>query len=366
MGTAHLEDFIRVTDTPATNSVIPPPHRAHFLTLDAARGIAAIAVVLHHIGVENGSNILRRGFFAVDFFLILSGFVIALSYESKIGKGLSLGNFLKLRIARLWPMVILGGGLAVLAYAVNIPVEYDLLKLSLQFALIPVVTGGLLFPFNPPLWSLLYEVVANIVHGACLGRLTTRQISAIFIALLAVDFAILAIHRFWAAGFTIEQAPYAIVRIFTGYIMGILIYRLYRDGRLPIIKAHFLLPLFLILIPLLIPKMVSERIVAVVALGCIFPIAMLLGINNPSPARWNGVMKWLGGISFPLYITHMPIMYIWRATGILNTNSGYGPIVWALPVISAIIAATIFERWYDLPIRMRLRQVIRNRNMIGA
>ncbi|MCT8001226.1 acyltransferase [Sphingomonas sanguinis] len=342
-------------DSIAFDSVRPPIRKPHFVTLDAARGIAAIAVMIHHIGLENGSNILRRGFFAVDFFLILSGFVIALSYDRKLRGDLSFNGFMKLRIARLWPMVVLGGILAIAAYATNPQPDVSGWALAFQFALIPIVTGGLLFPANPPLWSLLYEIAANGVHALLLARLSLRQLTALFLALVAIDFAILALHHFWAAGFTIAQAPYAVARILTGYVMGMLMFRLYQGGQLPKIKAPFYLPLLLILVPLLVPKILSERIVAVLALGCVFPAAMLLGINNPCPARWQSAMKWLGGISFPLYITHMPIIHLWQSTGLFDHSTRYGWLVWSLPVITAIAAAAVFERFYDLPLRTWLK-----------
>lgn len=78
-----------------------------FLALDSWRGICAVLITLYHLPVLfhfSGSDFMHGTYLAVDFFFVLSGFVITHSYFKKINKVADLGNFIIRRIARLWPL----------------------------------------------------------------------------------------------------------------------------------------------------------------------------------------------------------------------------------------------------------------------
>jgi len=84
-----------------------PERGGHFVVLDSWRGIAALAVALRHI---NGTAFFLTGSLhsylscAVDFFFVLSGFVIAASYGERLARGFSPLRFLALRWWRVWPL----------------------------------------------------------------------------------------------------------------------------------------------------------------------------------------------------------------------------------------------------------------------
>jgi peptidoglycan/LPS O-acetylase OafA/YrhL len=83
----------------------PASHR--FAALDALRGIAALGVALHHIEAVNGPAswwLAGNGGLFVDFFFVLSGFVIAASYGERLAQGFSLLRYAVLRIGRVWPL----------------------------------------------------------------------------------------------------------------------------------------------------------------------------------------------------------------------------------------------------------------------
>lgn len=94
-----------------------------FAALDALRGIAALGVALHHIHAVNGPAswpLFGNGGLFVDFFFVLSGFVIAASYGDRLAQGFSLLRYTVLRIGRVWPlhavMVLAGLALEVTAW----------------------------------------------------------------------------------------------------------------------------------------------------------------------------------------------------------------------------------------------------------
>jgi peptidoglycan/LPS O-acetylase OafA/YrhL len=83
----------------------PASHR--YTALDSLRGIAALGVALHHIEAVNGParwSLFGNGGLFVDFFFVLSGFVIAASYGERLAQGFSLLRYTVLRIGRVWPL----------------------------------------------------------------------------------------------------------------------------------------------------------------------------------------------------------------------------------------------------------------------
>src|ERR1700712_1409072 len=81
-------------------------------TLDALRGLAAIAVVGFHISqVKLEPVLVPYGYLAVDFFFVLSGAVVAHAYEKQLRAGLSWQAFFVKRVIRLYPLALLGTAL---------------------------------------------------------------------------------------------------------------------------------------------------------------------------------------------------------------------------------------------------------------
>ena len=88
--------------------------KPHYAILDGLRGVAAVMVVLFHLFEGSLSDrefhtdqIINHGYLCVDFFFMLSGFVIGYAYDDRWGK-MSLWDFCKRRLVRLQPMVVMG------------------------------------------------------------------------------------------------------------------------------------------------------------------------------------------------------------------------------------------------------------------
>ncbi len=78
-----------------------------FSALDSLRGIAALGVALFHIQAVAGPSTLpvfRNGNLFVDFFFVLSGFVIAASYGERLAGGFGMTRYMALRLGRVWPL----------------------------------------------------------------------------------------------------------------------------------------------------------------------------------------------------------------------------------------------------------------------
>lgn len=86
--------------------------KPHYEILDGLRGVAAVMVIIFHLfeahaGGSHLTQIINHGYLAVDFFFMLSGFVIGYAYDDRWNR-MTVGTFFKRRIIRLHPMVIMG------------------------------------------------------------------------------------------------------------------------------------------------------------------------------------------------------------------------------------------------------------------
>ena len=89
--------------------------KVHFHSLDGLRGVAAIVVVIYHVfegyqfvGDKQYIEFMNHGYLAVDFFFMLSGFVIGYAYDDRLSGGMSIWSFFKRRLVRLHPMLVVG------------------------------------------------------------------------------------------------------------------------------------------------------------------------------------------------------------------------------------------------------------------
>ena len=108
-----------------TPSAAFPDTKAHYDLLDGLRGVAALMVIWYHVfegyAFAGGGNIetLNHGYLAVDFFFILSGFVIGYAYDDRWGKSLTMKDFFKRRLIRLHPMVVMGAVLGAITFCIQ-------------------------------------------------------------------------------------------------------------------------------------------------------------------------------------------------------------------------------------------------------
>src|SRR5688572_5964759 len=94
--------------------------KPHFETLDGLRGVAALAVLVAHASaILLGESVVPRQLLAVQFFFMLSGFVMAYSYEQKLLFGMPFRDFILRRVIRLYPMILLGALLGFMFFVAN-------------------------------------------------------------------------------------------------------------------------------------------------------------------------------------------------------------------------------------------------------
>jgi peptidoglycan/LPS O-acetylase OafA/YrhL len=167
--------------------------------------MAALLVALMHADhVYGDDHLFVSAGLMVDFFFMLSGFVMACTYEDQMRSQMGPLPFVALRFRRLWAPVAIGVGIGFILYLLfgtAIPAAAYLLALGLLMLpnlLLPTEP----FPLNPPQWSITYELVGNFLHAWLLWRLDVGRL-----ALLLAACALVLILKPWM---DIRETPWSL------------------------------------------------------------------------------------------------------------------------------------------------------------
>ena len=364
--------------------------KPHYELLDGLRGVAAILVLFYHIfegfsfaEVTNGAGdgiirTLNHGHIAVDFFFILSGFVISYAYDDRWNK-MNTWQFFKRRLIRLHPMLIMGAIIGCLAFAsvgferwdgTTAPTGWVMTALLLTMFMIPAVPSvpyevrgnGEMFPLNGPGWSLFFEYIGNISYALFMRRMSTRILTT-FTILLGIAHAWFFIgnvsgYDMIGVGWTIDEVNFwgGLVRMLFPFSMGMLIARTFKPRK---VKGAFWICSVTLVVLFSVPYIASSGAISLnslyefICIAFIFPMLVWLGACGTASGTTGKMNRVLGELSYPLYIVHYPIMYIFYAWLIKNNiytlDNCLG--VAALVIVSSIALAFLCLKLYDEPVR---------------
>lgn len=353
--------------------------KQRYLILDGLRGVAAVAVLCYHlyeaIAFAAGApeQQMFHGFLAVDFFFLLSGFVMGYAYDDRWDR-MSVREFVVRRIIRLHPMVVMGVVLGAIAFwlqgsvawdGTSVPVGTLLWATLLGLFLIPAsgrmdVRGNTeMFPLNGPHWSLFFEYIGSWIYALVLRRFSTAQLRLwVFIAFCALGLnGFLQGEGFIAYGWSAEPLNMlgGFFRLAFGYPAGLLLARHFRKvNPSPMGKYVFWLTALVLVGLLSVPNLGDASMpYQLLCLSVLFPFIIWFGARGAVSELQQPLLSWLGRISYPLYAIHYPLIYLyisWISAG----NYPFGLNATTTPIailIVAPIAATLLMFCYDEPLR---------------
>ena len=367
--------------------------KPHYNILDGLRGAAALMVVWYHVfegfafaegmnGVEGGGliNVFNHGYLAVDFFFMLSGFVISYAYDDRWNK-MSMGDFFKRRLVRLHPMIVMGALIGLTTFLLQGGVKWDgsitpatgvVLAFLLTCCFIPAIPGALhevrgngeMFPLNGPSWSLFFEYIGNICYALFIRRLSTKALSWLVVVLgvVYIWFSVGNVSGYESVGvgWTLGDS----VNIFGGFLrmifpfsLGMLLARNFKPMK---VRGIFWIAIVVLLglfsVPFF-PSVDGICVNGIYEMCCImiaFPALVWLGASGvTSDKASTGICKFLGDISYPLYIVHYPIMYLfyaWLIKNSLYTLADTWQVVAGVYGLNVVLAYTTLKL-YDEPVR---------------
>lgn len=352
--------------------------KPHYNILDGLRGIAALMVVCFHLfeafATSHLDQRINHGYLAVDFFFILSGFVVGYAYDDR-WKKMTVAEFLKRRFIRLHPMVVMGAVIgAVMFYfqgcsvwdVSTVSISMLLVATLLNALLIPAAPGseirglGEMYPLNGPSWSLFFEYIGNILYAFFIRKLPTRALS-VLVLLAGCGLAAFAV---WGplgdicVGFAMDGVNMTggSLRLLFAFSAGLLLSRVFKPIH---IKGAFWICSLAVVALLSVPRIggsehlwmngLYDTVCAVV----FFPLLVYLGASGKTTDKiTTRVCKFLGDISYPLYMVHYPFIYLYYAW-VKNENLTFEQ---SLPGAAALVAGSVVLAYlclklYDEPVR---------------
>ena len=378
----HCIHWQAINRIPIDMNTSPLGAKPHYPILDGLRGVAAVMVVAFHIleahAPSRFGQIINHGYLAVDFFFLLSGFVIAYAYDDRWSK-MSIGGFFKRRLIRLQPMVVMGMIVGAFGFYFQdsaiwptiheVPVWKMLVIMLVGFTLLPVplsmdIRGWTeMHPLDGPAWSLFYEYIANIFYALGVRKFSKTALSIlVFVSGCAlVHLLVTGPNGDVIGGWSLapEQVRIGFTRMMFPFFAGLLLCRV---AKLTQVKNAFFWCSLLIVLALSIPRIGStdtlwmNGIYESLTIIFIFPLIVYLGASGEVKGKFaTRLCKFLGDISYPIYITHYPLIYIytgWVSTTKIPLREAYP--VGLLVLISSIILAYACLKFYDEPVRQWL------------
>lgn len=362
--------------TQATNT------KPHYIVLDGLRGVAALVVVWYHVFESYATSMLdqkvNHGYLAVDFFFLLSGFVMSYAYDDRWGQ-MGFWGFVRRRLIRLQPMVIFGALFGALMFYTQETEFWPVASISLisllgatvlNALMIPSSPGmeirgfGEIYPLNGPTWSLFFEYIGNVVYALILRRLP-RWALAIVVAVLggalvyhATSNSTGSIGLGWSM--TTEQIVGGSLRFFFSFSAGLLMARTLRPRAQ--VKDSFWLCSTALIALLVLPRLGGESGMWINGLYdslcaiILFPLILYIGASQRQVgATTERICRWLGDLSYPLYLIHYPLLYTYYAW-VKNEGLPFGdswPGAFAL-FFGSIALALFIQHFLEAPLRRYL------------
>ena len=361
--------------------------KPHYALLDGLRGVAALLVVWYHVfegfqfaGQKPVIDGINHGYLAVDFFFILSGFVIGYAYDDRWNRSLTLASFFRRRLIRLHPMVMMGALIGFISFALtgferwdgtHTSLSMSLLALLAAWFMLPALPGsprevrgnGEMFPLNGPCWSLFFEYIGNIIYALILRRLSTKAMACVS-ALLAIGLAWFAItdqSGYGSIGVGWTADPMNILggslRLLCPFTMGMLMSRIFRPMK---VRGAFWICTVLLIILFHVPYIPGGEpfswngLFEAASIIILFPILLWIAASGSTTDKTSTrICTFLGDISFPLYIVHYPLMYafyLWLMKTEQYTLAETWPVALAI-IVCSIALAWVCLKFYDIPVR---------------
>lgn len=355
--------------------------KPHYNILDGLRGVAALTVVWFHIfeafATSHLDQGINHGYLAVDFFFILSGFVVGYAYDDRWNK-MTTKDFIKRRIIRLHPMVVMGAIIGAIMFyfqgcsvwdVSQVSVGMLLLATLMNLFLIPATPGAEIrgvtemYPLNGPSWSLFFEYIGNLLYVFFIRKLPTKALS-VLVFLAGCGLAVFAIWGPFGdicAGFALnpENITGGSLRLLYSFSAGLLMSRIFKPTH---IKGAFWICSLSVIILLGVPRLGGAEnlwmngLYDTVCFAFLFPLIVYLGASGKTTDKiTTKVCKFLGDISYPLYMVHYPFIYLYYAW-VKNEELTF---VQSLPgalalFFGSIMLAYLCLKLYDEPVRKYL------------
>lgn len=298
--------------------------RPELRPLTAIRGLFAWAVVLYHLRVacrdwlpDVAMQLLAKGYLAVDFFFLLSGFVIWLNYGERLRQPGATLDFLVRRIARVWPLHVVMLGFAA-AIALTLLAtgrqanHFPFALLPLHLAMMQDWGWSNALLWNDPAWSISGEWGAYLLTPLVVLVLPRRRLSTPVLAIAAATPLLLlfAVLRAGHGGLGYAISEFGLLRCLAEFACGTMLSELWRRWRHDrLIEASCWAASAAMLVAWWAGM--PETLALPFALAAIL-LGLALGAERPRHLLAGRAIHWLGEISYATYLSHFLLFFAFK------------------------------------------------------
>lgn len=320
---------------------------------------------MHHVVVyfdlsSSGGLFNNHAYLAVDCFYMISGFVIAHSFDRKMDQGLTLSRFYMLRVLRLYPMLIAGSVLG--AFGLG-----SFWFLHREISLSSILTAGLsgvflvptyallrykpyVFPLNISYWSLSFEFLLYAFYAISYRTLKYPLILAGALLFSAVALVwVSATAGGLDVGFRADDYFLGFGRALLPFLVGMAIRRsrLYRPNSLRFGSFAVVLT-----IPLFCNPCTKSGVHDVAVVLVILPLMVICLANARRFRHFDKVENVMGDLSYPMYAIHYPVVVACaNACKLLRVSAEVTVAAAFSCIVGIVMAAMLLSRYYDRPVR---------------
>ncbi len=331
--------------------------------LTSVRGIAAWLVVLFHIRASiaglpaPAAAVIDRGYLAVDFFFLLSGFVIWLSWSARLREGAgAVPEFLRRRVARIWPLhlFVLGFGVALAlllrATGRGAP-DFPFAELPLHVVLLQNWGFTSALSWNIPAWSISCEFGAYLLFpwltlAIDWRRVPTSAILAVIGALLLLLHATFAMHGWDSLDREIPRlGPIrCILQFASGTAICALWLRWKAQWRAPaLVSAAFAI----LVLAGWIAGRLPETLAAPAAFAALLLVLALTAGRAGNPLE-AAPLHYLGEISYATYLGHFLLWFAFKLAFVENIHAVAWPLI-GLYLALVLASSAALYHWIERP-----------------
>ena len=341
-----------------------------FETMNALRGLAALIVVIWHGGSHwYGKLVLPSSYLAVDLFFVLSGFVIAHSYQARLAGDMTVKQFFVIRFIRLYPIYFLGTMITCVTALAWFIIRSEasnylvaLHTLPFAIAMLPApssISGqiyGDLYPLNVPAWSLFCEIIVNLAYAASFKLWSTRNILIMMAisSILMLSNDCFAVEQGWGAGgYNWISWPFGLLRVFYAFPAGVLIYRTIYERKFPLPNLRSFV--ILLICPLLFAGHADWFCKLVMFIG--IPLLVAFAAKSEPRGLLGRLSAVFGAASYAIYAIHFPLIGLIVPVEHKFGLNSYANYVGVFFLVMIVVIALLIDRWFDQPMRRVLTRL---------
>jgi len=326
-------------------------------SLQVFRGLAALAVVVHHTALSTGAFVeevpdpyyswMNMGLLGVDFFFVLSGFIIMYVHmNDKVNSSKSIGSYVFKRISRIYPAYLpIGIGMIIL------------------YSVIPGVSGSggrefsflssvFLIPTDyPPALSVAWTLIHEMFFYTLFLVFFWSRIA--FFWMLLAWFVLIVIFGFFYE--VHGWFRYIISPLNIEFMLGLTAALVVRKKIFKSSPLHLALAgvgvMFLSLYLMQGDVSNVTRLIFASGVALVVVAAALLELNKP--VRWPPFLIMLGGASFSIYLIHNPLVsFTQRIAGLFDFS-------WVVAVFFGVVISIVAGFLYHYAVEKPLTEALR-------